>query len=140
MHTTERADPRRLENLPCGQPPGPPASGGVALELSGRQVDQILRAAAGGASLTAVPLGLSEGSSQETAGVPELDDRGLSRSLIAGLLVLASFPSDGDERGIAELARSLRLNPSTTHRYVSTLVAVGLLRRNPATRRYRLAS
>ena len=113
---------------------------GVTLELSSRQVDQVVRAAAGGASLTAVLRGLSEGGGQVPVCVPELADRGLSRSLIAGLLVLASFPGDGEERGIAELARSLDLNTSTTFRYVTTLVAAGLLARNPATRRYTLAS
>ena len=90
--------------------------------------------------MTAVLRGLSEGSGQVAMSVPELGDRSLSRSLIAGLLVLASFPSDGDEIGIVELARSLELNQSTAHRYVTTLAAVGLLARNPLTRRYRLAS
>jgi DNA-binding IclR family transcriptional regulator len=52
--------------------------------------------------------------------------------------MLASFPSDGSYLGNAEIARMLEMNPSTTHRYVSTLVAVGLLERDPATRRYRL--
>ena len=33
----------------------------------------------------------------------------------------------------------LDMNPSTAHRYLSTLLAVGLLERNPDTRRYRLA-
>jgi DNA-binding IclR family transcriptional regulator len=31
------------------------------------------------------------------------------------------------------------MNPTTTHRYLSTLVAVGLVERDPGTRRYRLA-
>ena len=70
----------------------------------------------------------------------QMEDRRLSRSLLAGLLVLSCFPADGDYLGIAELARMLRMNTSTTHRYVTTLLAVGLLERDPATRRYRLAS
>jgi DNA-binding IclR family transcriptional regulator len=30
------------------------------------------------------------------------------------------------------------MNTSTTHRYVTTLLAVGLLERDPSTRKYRL--
>jgi hypothetical protein len=62
------------------------------------------------------------------------------RSAESGLLMLASFPADGSYLGNAELARMLDMNPSTSHRYVSTLVAVGPLERDPATRRYRRAS
>ncbi|HEX5853173.1 MAG TPA: helix-turn-helix domain-containing protein [Solirubrobacteraceae bacterium] len=69
----------------------------------------------------------------------QMDDRRLSRSLLSGLLVLSCFPSDGGYLGIAELARMLDMNTSTTHRYVTTLLAVGLLDRDPATRRYRIA-
>lgn len=69
----------------------------------------------------------------------QMDDRRLSRSLLSGLLVLSCFPPDGGYLGIAELARMLDMNTSTTHRYVTTLLAVGLLDRDPATRRYRIA-
>jgi DNA-binding IclR family transcriptional regulator len=69
-----------------------------------------------------------------------MEDRRLSRSLLSGLLVLSCFPSEGDYLGIAEIARMLDMNTSTTHRYVTTLLAVGLLERDPATRKYRLAA
>lgn len=81
--------------------------------------------------------GLVSTSNLTAAAPPELNRRDLSRSLLMGLLVLAAFPVDGSERGIAELARELGLNSSTTHRYATTLVAVGLLAHNPRTRRYR---
>ena len=68
----------------------------------------------------------------------QLDDGRLSRSLLHGLLMLAVFPVDGSYLGNADLARMLGMNQSTTHRYLSTLVAVGLVERDPATRRYRL--
>lgn len=68
-----------------------------------------------------------------------LDDSRLSRSLLAGLLLLATFPTDRDYLGNSEIARMLGMNPSTTHRYLSTLVAVGLVERDPETRRYRLS-
>lgn len=70
----------------------------------------------------------------------QMDDRRLSRSLLSGLLVLSCFPPDGGYLGIAGLARMLAMNTSTTHRYVMTLLAAGLLERDSATRRYRLAA
>ncbi len=69
----------------------------------------------------------------------DADERRLSRSLLSGLLVLACFPLDSTQLGVAELARRLDMSPSATHRYISTLVAAGLLERDPQTRRYRLA-
>jgi predicted transcriptional regulator len=70
----------------------------------------------------------------------QMEDRRLSRSLLSGLLVLSCFSLDGEDLGIAELARMLNMNTSTTHRYVTTLLAVGLLERDSSSRRYRLAS
>ncbi len=83
--------------------------------------------------------GLGNLSGVFAAGLQGLDDPRLSRSLLAGLLMLASVPADGGYVANAELARTLGMNPSTAHRYVSTLVAVGLLERDPDSRRYRLA-
>jgi DNA-binding MarR family transcriptional regulator len=74
----------------------------------------------------------------EAAYPEQLEDPRLSRSLLSGLLVLSCFPPDGGYRGIAELARTLGMNTSTTHRYVTTLLSVGLLERDPVTRQYRL--
>jgi len=65
-------------------------------------------------------------------------NRRLSRSLLAGLLVLSCFTPDGPELGIKEISEQLQLNSSTVHRYVATLLAAGLLERDPDTRRYRL--
>jgi DNA-binding MarR family transcriptional regulator len=80
------------------------------------------------------------GDSQEWVHPAQLDDKRLSRSLLSGLLVLSCFPRDGGYLGIAEIARKLGMNTSTTHRYVRTLLAVGLLEQDPATRGYRLPS
>jgi hypothetical protein len=65
-------------------------------------------------------------------------DASVSSSLVAGLLVLAAFPKDGSAEGNSEIARALGINPSTCHRYISTLVVAGLIERDPATRKYRL--
>jgi DNA-binding IclR family transcriptional regulator len=63
----------------------------------------------------------------------------LSSSLLFGLLVLAVFPLDGRFRSNSEVARELGMNQSTAHRYISTLVEVGLLERDPGSRHYRRA-
>jgi len=127
-------DTRRPRNRPA------------TLELTQAQVNQILRSS----EHTEEPMSLlsqklNERTAKLTADVERLlatapeNARRLSRSMLSGLLVLASFPADGGYLGIAQIAEMLRMSPSTTHRYVSTLLATGLLERDPATRRYRLA-
>jgi len=117
---------------------GEPEREKVMLELSPAQVDRVIRSAADGGSMSLLLSGLHDIREVLAREPSQLDDNRLSRSLLAGLLMLASFPTDGSYLGNAEIARLLDMNPSTTHRYVSTLVAVGLLERDPATRRYRL--
>lgn len=111
----------------------------IQIELSRSQVDRIVRNAADGGNMSVLLSGLKDIRDMLAREPRQLEDSRLSRSLLAGLLMLASFPSDGSYLGNAEIARLLDMNPSTTHRYVSTLVAVGLLERDPSTRRYRLA-
>jgi DNA-binding transcriptional ArsR family regulator len=111
----------------------------VCLELSASQVDQVLRAASDGGSMSVLLSGLADVRAAIAARPDQLENARLSRSLLAGLLMLASLPRDGSYIGVAELARMLDMSPSTTHRYVTTLVAVGLLERDPRTRQYRLA-
>ena len=68
-----------------------------------------------------------------------LNDPRMSRSLLQGLVVLSGVPADGTEIGVIDLAHKIGLGASTTYRYVATLLSVGLLERDPRTRRYRLA-
>jgi hypothetical protein len=130
---------------------GPPAAGTgesevtlaarserIVIELSPAQVDRVVRGAAESGNMSVLLSGLDDVREVLAREPRQLADSRLSRSLLAGLLMLASFPTDGSYLGNAEIARMLDMNPSTTHRYVSTLVAVGLLERDPATRRYRL--
>lgn len=116
------------------------AGGGekIYIELSPAQVDRVVRGAAESGNMSVLLSGLDDVREVLAREPRQLEDSRLSRSLLAGLLMLASFPTDGGYLGNAEIARMLDMNPSTTHRYVSTLVAVGLLERDPATRRYRL--
>jgi hypothetical protein len=103
----------------------------ISITLSPAQVDAVVRAA----------------TNSRTPGVSALlgghvpadnDDPRLSRSLLRGLSLLSSFEPDGSERGIIEIAEDLGMSPSTTHRYASTLVELGLLERCPKTRKYSL--
>ena len=126
-----------LEGRPDEQP--------VVLELSRTQVAKVMRTAGGSGAPSTLLSGLHGPGAPHTADVEDLmalaeaDERRLSRSLLSGLLVLACFPLDGAELGIAELARRLKMSPSATHRYVSTLLAAELIERDSETRRYRLA-
>jgi IclR family transcriptional regulator, pca regulon regulatory protein len=61
-----------------------------------------------------------------------------SSSLQAGLAILNCFSAQQPVLGIAKLADELHMSRSTTHRYASTLVALGYLEQDHA-RRYRLA-
>jgi IclR family transcriptional regulator, pca regulon regulatory protein len=61
-----------------------------------------------------------------------------SSSLQAGLAILNCFSAERPVLGIAKLADELNMSRSTTHRYASTLVALGYLEQDQA-RRYRLA-
>jgi predicted transcriptional regulator len=140
----------------------------ISITLSPAQVDQVVRAAAQGSTpsfsalvstrlntrrLEAEREGIrpSEGAANGDAAdeqsdaqadrkgyFPSYEDARLSRSLLRGLSVLTCFGPDNEERGIIELAELLGMSPSTTHRYVTTLVELGLLERSTRSRKYRL--
>jgi hypothetical protein len=132
----------------------------ISITLSPAQVDMVVRAASNsrapsvstliGSALRAPLSAGNEGSPRRRADirdgptpgghlqVEDASDPRLSRSLLRGLSILTCFGPDGGTRGIVELARHLGMSPSTTHRYASTLVELGLLERCPKTRKYRL--
>lgn len=66
-------------------------------------------------------------------------DPRLSRSLEFGVAILESFSGQRQELGIADLADIVGLSRSTTHRYATTLVALGYLEQDTK-RKYRLSS
>jgi hypothetical protein len=121
------------------------SDGQVVLELTNAQVESVVRATsdARGPSLNLLLSGLvsekaiTEGALEDRY-FEELESGRLSHSLFRGLLILALFVAGGEGRGVVEVARQLGLSPSTTHRYMSTLVAFGLLVQDPSTRKYRL--
>jgi IclR helix-turn-helix domain len=118
----------------------------VSITLSRNQVAHVVRAALGSGvepSMSALiaESGFHRARAREALGVRYRalqDNRRLSRSLLAGLLVLSCFPPEGEDLGIKDISEQLELNTSTVHRYVVTLMAAGLLERDPETRRYRL--
>jgi DNA-binding transcriptional ArsR family regulator len=108
----------------------------VMIELSNAQVNQIVRS-----ELETVDMSLQVGVRhyQSLLARADAESGRLSTSLLTGLLVFASLPSDGGELKVIELARQLQLNVSTVHRYLTTLLEAGLVERSSATRRYRRA-
>lgn len=118
----------------------------VSITLSRNQIDHVIRAALGddiGPSMSVLVAGSGfhhdHARHALSARYRSLqDNRRLSRSLLSGLLVLSCFPPEGADLGIKDISQELELNTSTVHRYVLTLVAAGLLERDPDTRRYRL--
>ena len=110
---------------------------GITIELSKAQIKQVVREAADDGGLLGL-LGGPEQLDAQKSSVQMENDR-LSRSLLRGLMVLASFPTDGVARSVTDVARHLVLGMSSTHRYISTLVEVGVLEQDPVSRQYRLA-
>ncbi|HEX5851514.1 MAG TPA: helix-turn-helix domain-containing protein [Solirubrobacteraceae bacterium] len=110
----------------------------ITIELTSRQVDRIIR----GASSRDFASDLMRGLADSQAPTPDFEALSesprLSRSLLLGLLVLACFPADGNTVAVTQVAARLGMSASTTHRYMTTLLAVGLLEQDPRTRRYRI--
>lgn len=127
----------------------------ISIALSPGQVEQVIRSAGrlqNGpvSSLLAAALDRAGGSVESADGsrnslhdaahqalVNALNDPQLSQSLLRGLLILSCYGPERPWRAIIDLAHELGMSPSTTHRYVKTLRAVGLLEQDPLTREYR---
>jgi hypothetical protein len=128
----------------------------IAIALSSTQIEQVIRSAGKARNGTVSSLLIaaldnahseSDGDHHQTrrslhdatklALSDALGDPQLSQSLLRGLAILSCFGSERPWRAIVDLAKELGMSPSTTHRYVKTLRAVGLLEQNPTTREYR---
>lgn len=111
---------------------------GISIELTSTQLERVVRRNSNTDTVSNLLRGLSERGTtaahfKELAKSPRM-----SRSLLLGLLVLASFPTDGTALAVTDVATRLDMSPSTTHRYLTTLLAVGVLEQDPRTRRYRV--
>jgi len=129
----------------------------VAIALSVAQVEQVIRSVGstnGGASASLLAAALDHAHNGDSNGnesseygslheaaqralAHALDDPQLSQSLLRGLAILSCYGPQRPWRAIIDLAKELEMSPSTTHRYVKTLRAVGLLEQHPRTREYR---
>jgi DNA-binding MarR family transcriptional regulator len=112
---------------------------GIILELSEAQVDRVLKEAAEHDGLLPLLAGIEE-LVEFKPSPAQLEDPRFSRSLLLGLMVFSSFTADGLGRSVTDVAHELGMGISTTHRYVSTLLEVGLLEREPVSREYRLVA
>lgn len=75
----------------------------------------------------------------KVSGAAELPrDPSQSQSVIVAFNILAAFEGK-TLLGISDIADGLGMSRSTTHRYVRTLLSVGQLEQDPATRKYRRA-
>jgi hypothetical protein len=126
----------RAPDVPSGIP-GCAFDKSIELTRPAGQIDQVIGATAGAGSIAALLSGLNDVQQTLEGASGLLNNLALSWSFITGLVMLAAFPEDGGYLGNAEVARLLSLNPSTAHRYCSTLVDVWLLERDPDTRRCR---
>jgi hypothetical protein len=109
---------------------------GIMIELSKAQIDRVVREAGRDAPLLGL-VDVMEDLVGFRASPAQLDDPRFSRSLLKGLMVLTSFNPDGTSREVTDVARELEMGVSTTYRYASTLVEVGLFERDPVSREYR---
>lgn len=127
----------------------------IAIALSPAQIEQVIRSAGQTSNGTLSSLLVAaldnahsdpNGDRQARSSLHEatqhaldhaLGDPQLSQSLLRGLAILSCYGPEKPWRAIIDLAKELGMSPSTTHRYVKTLRAVGLLEQNPTTREYR---
>lgn len=109
----------------------------ITIELTRAQIDRVLRSASSRDFASNLIRDLTDGHSPTQDFEALAESPRLSRSLLLGLLVLACFPPDGSPVAVTHVAERLGMSASTTHRYMTTLLAVGLLEQDSRTRRYR---
>jgi DNA-binding transcriptional ArsR family regulator len=111
----------------------PPSA--IRITLSDAQVAEVVESATAGDS----PAMLLRGLADPAAILEMTDNSRISRSLLRGFVVLAALPRDRTGIGVIQIASQIDASPSTTHRYLTTLVELGLVERDARSRRYRLS-
>ena len=110
---------------------------GVLIALTDAQVEQVLRDASGRPHPGSLLPEIGEVDVLSGAVLALLQDESCSRSALRALLVLNALPPDGSWRELTAIATELGISPSTTHRYLHTWLALGLVARHPRSRLYR---
>lgn len=108
----------------------------ISIELTSTQIDRVVRGSSGAGGVSGLLRGLDDTQATVARFKQLTESPRMSRSLLLGLLVLAAFPTDGTPLTVTDVATRLQMSPSTTHRYLTTLLAVGLLEQDSRTRRY----
>lgn len=113
--------------------------------LTRDQAEQVVRQAIGGgpgSGMLRVLLALGGAEHRpalyELKQDPRYQDRKLSQSTVCGVLALTAL-QDGEAHGVKAVAEELGMSVTTTHRYLKTWLAIGVLEQDHRTRRYRLA-
>jgi len=110
---------------------------GLTVTLTPGQVTDLLSRATGEQGVANLLAAVSADETTKELLLGLMEDGNYSRSTLRALLVLTAFPADGSARELTDIARQVRLSPSTAHRYVATWLATGLLSQAPRSRRYR---
>jgi len=110
---------------------------GASIVLTDAQVAHVTREVSDGASARAFVAGLAGAESFQVSAQPLLSDLRFAQSLVRAVLVLAAFPTDGSEPDLKDIASQFEWSESSTHRYVVTWAALGVLEQNPRTHKYR---
>jgi Fic family protein len=121
--------------IPTDEAGGPPRRA-LAIELHDDQINAVLEHASEARRelweliMTAVrdPLSIEDG---------RLDSSKVSHTLLRGLWLLVRIQAHGEWIGVNELATVTGMKSSTVHRYLTTLLAFGLIERHGHSRRYR---
>lgn len=113
------------------------SSGTLSITLTKAQAARLVRAANALQDAADVVAGLDASPELLASARRIMSDERYSRSLARGMMVFASFPSDGHARSVTDVADRLSMSPSMVHRYVATFAEMGLLERDPISRTYR---
>lgn len=114
---------------------------GITLTLAPAQVTRVLREAIGDTGSQRLLLeGLDDLGQNVAAALAnaELTDQRVSFSALKVLSIFSMFAPPGTIRSVKEVAHAHRMSASTAHRYVRTLVEVGLIEQVPRGRKYRI--
>src|ERR1700685_2533148 len=112
----------------------------VSITLTNAQVSHVVRDASHDKSVWSALAGIQDRSALAATYKNLSTSPQHSRSLLLGLLLLVTLPADGETIALGEIADLLDMSPSTTCRYIVTLLAAGLVEQNPHTREYKIAT